>query len=205
MILKTFINLTFVMKSQVMVMQYYSPESYSGWGDYQKWDYHFLIYWLLIEVSFFYCNIISIFAFLVVSRFFNFHSLKDRAGYGGNNRKTKDFLEHASADIYWFSTVFSSIMLMSYVLKMHYQNEIAFTEYLRKRTGIEDASFSIAFSLTGICFKHLINITMLYIVFFKPSKKDAENQINWKLMITTRLVFCALLSSYLLYHFIQNS
>jgi len=124
----------------------------------------------VFETAFFYLNIISIFGFIVVSRFFTFSSLKDRAGFGGNNKKTKDFLEHASSDIYWFTTCFTSILLGSYVLKMHFQNEDSFLAFLRKTDP--DAHFEITFSLVGICVKHVVNLVMLYFIFFRTTTRE---------------------------------
>jgi len=121
MIVKTMVNLVFVVKAQVIVLDNYAPEGYNG-SDCDVYKYHYYVIVLVFECAYFYLNILSIFLFIAFSRIFEFSSLKDRAGFGGNNKKMKDFLEHASADIYWFTTAMSSIMLGGYVVKMHYQN-----------------------------------------------------------------------------------
>ena len=181
-------------------MRYYSPESYAGWGEFDNWDYHYLIFWLVVEIAFFYLNILSIFFFLIVSRIFSFHSLKDRAGFGGTNKKTRDFLEHASADIFWFTTTMTSILFGSYVLKMHFQNKDAFEEYLHKRNP--DAKFEITFSLIGVCTKHVVNLVMLYFVFFRKNTREYDAKFPYKKMIMMRLLFCGGLSTFLSYHYL---
>lgn len=91
----------YIVKAQVIVFLFWKPKSYES--SYVGFSNHYKIFWIVIEVLFFYFNIFSMFLFAVITRPFSFQTLKDRRGFGGNDRRTSDFLEHCQDDIHWFT------------------------------------------------------------------------------------------------------
>ena len=58
--------------------------------------------WLTYEVMCFYLNIMGIVLFLGVASLFKFKSFREREGFAGTMRKTKDFLNYCQEDLHWF-------------------------------------------------------------------------------------------------------
>ena len=116
MLLKTAIYFNFIIHAQVSTMKHYYPQDYSSFSG--NLLYHYKIYWIVIEVLFFYLNIMAVFLFIVITRWKSFYTMRERAGYGGNLRRVSDFLEHCAHDIHWFTIEATQLGLLAYVTWM---------------------------------------------------------------------------------------
>ena len=52
-----------------------------------------MLNWITCVVFIFYFNFLSMLIFVILSRFYKFRTLREKAGLGGNMRNTVDFLE----------------------------------------------------------------------------------------------------------------
>ena len=58
--------------------------------------------WLTYELIAFYLNIIALMVFLFVASCRKFSTLREREGFAGKMRKTRDFLQYCKDDVHWF-------------------------------------------------------------------------------------------------------
>jgi hypothetical protein len=74
--------------------------------------------WLSYEVIAFYLNIVAMGVFILFSSCKKFHSMKDRLGFSGNQRKELDYLNYIKEDLHWFCTWFTQLLLTILALVM---------------------------------------------------------------------------------------
>lgn len=77
---------------------------------------------------------------------------------------------------------------------------------LKKYKNDDTIEFSIAWSVAGLATKHVVNMVMLYLVFFKKGitstqRKNGEKEMSYKILIILRIAFSVGLTSFLMYHY----
>ena len=78
---------------------------------------------VLFELLIFYFTIFALMAFLLVSRYFSFKTMRERMALGGNMRYRRDFLEFVQEDVHYSLIALMEFFLFLYVIQ-HLKNEI---------------------------------------------------------------------------------
>ena len=88
--------------------------------------------WLSYEVIAFYMNIVAMGVFILFSSCKKFHSIRDRLGLSGDQRKSVDYLNYVKEDLHWFCMWFTQLMLCILALTMRTKSH----EGVQKSVGV---------------------------------------------------------------------
>lgn len=133
--------------------------------------------WLTYELIAFYFNIIGLMVFLFVASCRKFETLREREGFAGKMRKTRDFLQYCKDDVHWFQIWFTQVGLF-------------FVGILFREDKIGRNTIGLSASEAGVTL--LLGLALVSSLYFGKGQFEFT-KVTWVLLAAT-FVICGIMA-----------